>query len=314
MKFAMCGVWHVHAPGYLNTALKYAECVGVFERDEARRKDFCEKNNLPEFASLDELLASDADSVIVCSASCDHAEDMVKLAKAGKNIFTEKVLALTTEECLAIEEAVKAAGVRFVISLPHKYAAGPRTVRAIVDSGELGKLNYVRLRNCHNGSTGDWLPDHFYDLRECGGGAMIDLGAHGMYIADWFLGLPVGYASAFTLANDNPRNADRVEDNAITIMQYANGAIAVNETGFVSVGSPMALEVGGDRGFVRWDDRGVVKSTWDTERKPVAVELLEAAPSPLEQFMSGEILPGCGMEEAKHLTAMMEGAYAAQIK
>ena len=30
---------------------------------------------------------------------------------------------------------------------------------------------------------------------------------------------------------------------------------------------------------------------------------------PLEQFLSGEILSGCGMEEAKALTRMMELAY-----
>ena len=314
MKIALCGVWHVHAPGYYKTACQYGEVIGVFERDEARRKAFCSQYNLPEFETLDALLASDADSVIVCSASCDHGEDMVKLARAGKNIFTEKVLALTSAECQAIADAVRESGVTFVISLFQKYTAGAVTVRSIVDSGELGKLNFVRVRNCHNGSTGDWLPDHFYDLRECGGGAMIDLGAHGMYLTDWFLGLPSGYASAFTVADTNPRNRDNVEDNAVTVMQYASGAIALNETGFVSVGSPLILEVGGEKGYVRFDDRGVVKNTTATEGKLVEVELCDAQPAPLEQFLSGSILPGCGMEEACHLTAMMEGAYANRIR
>ena len=120
----------------------------------------------------------------------------IAAAKAGKHIFTEKVLALTDAECDAVEAAVNEAGVTFVISLFQKYIGSRKTVKAVADSGELGKINYLRFRNCHNGSTGNWLPAHFYNAEECGGGAMIDLGAHGMYLTEWVLGMPSTAASA----------------------------------------------------------------------------------------------------------------------
>ena len=158
MKIAIYGVWHVHAPQYTKTAMELGEVVGFYEKNDAFAADFASKFPIPRFATPEELLASDADGVIVCSASSDHTEDMIKIAKAGKHIFTEKVLALTDDECDRIEAAVKESGVTFVISLFQKYIGSRMAVKEIAASGELGKLNYMRFRNCHSGSTKNCPP------------------------------------------------------------------------------------------------------------------------------------------------------------
>ena len=310
MRTAVCGVWHVHAPEYTQRALELGQVVGFYEPDDAMAADFRKMFDLPRFDTLEQLLSSDAEGVIVCSATSEHPELMVRIADAGKHIFTEKVLALSTEECLKIQEAVERNGVNFVISLPQKYTAPQKTAKAVADSGELGKINYLRYRNCHSGSTKNWLPPHFYNAAQCGGGAMIDLGAHGMYLTHWFLGIPVSASSAFTVAHGAARNIDRVEDNAVTVMACAGGAIAVNETGFVSDYSPQVLEVFGEKGYVKMVNHKVVKCTEQTGGEEVEVALEEASDSPITQFLTGEILPGCGMEEAKALTRLMEMAYA----
>jgi predicted dehydrogenase len=313
MKIAILGVWHVHAPDSTRTALAHGEVVGFFERNDALAEAFAKQFSLPRFADLDELLASDCEAVIVCSASKDHTADMIAAAKAGKHIFTEKVLALTDAECDAIEVAVNESGVNFAISLFQKYIGSRKAVKAVADSGELGKINYLRFRNCHNGSTGNWLPPHFYNAEECGGGAMIDLGAHGMYLTHWVLGMPVTATSAFTLACDRPdvaeKNTDRVEDNAVTVMSYENGAIAINETGFVSSNDPVVFEVHGECGYVRMEGDRVTKRTAATGGQEVEVPVEAGDPAPILQFVTGNILPGCGMAEAKALTHMMVMAY-----
>lgn len=306
MKTAIIGVWHVHVDSYGETAKKYGEVLGAWDPDAELLKDFCRRTGIAAFASFEQLLSSEAEGVIVCAATNIHADLMVAAAEAGKAIFTEKVLALTEEECDRIEAAVKKAGVPFVISLFQKYLPGQRTVKKIADSGALGRLNYVRFRNCHTGSISDWLPDRFYSAEEGGGGAMIDLGAHGMYLIDWLLGLPEGYRSTFTLWDRNPRNRDRVEDNAVTVMTYPDGTVAINETGFVSKGCPIMLEVGGDKGYVIFDGTHVTLRTDDVQQ----VELEPELPAPIVQFLTGNIHPGCGMEEAKKLTKMMVGAYS----
>ena len=310
MRIAVCGVWHVHAGEYTERACQLGEVVGFYEPNDALAEEFMRFLPLHRFSSLEELLSSDAEGVIVCSATCEHRELMVRIADSGKHIFTEKVLALSSEDCQAIGEAVERNGVRFVISLPQKYTAPQKTVKAVADSGELGKINYLRYRNCHSGSTKNWLPAHFYNEAQCGGGAMIDLGAHGMYLTYWFLGLPLAASSSFTVAHGAAANTDGVEDNAVTVMTFADGAIAINETGFVSEYSPLVLEVSGEKGFVKMEGKTVVKCTSATEGKTVEVPLGEDLPLPIVQFLKGQVLSGYGMEEAKALTKLMEMAYA----
>ena len=309
MKIAVCGVWHVHAGEYTQRAMELGQVVGFWEPNDAHAEDFRKYFDLPRFHSFEELLASDAEGVIVCTATCEHPDLMVRIADAGKHIFTEKVLSLTSQEAARIREAVERNNVRFVISLPQKYNGPQKTVKAVADSGELGKINYLRYRNCHSGSTKGWLPAHFYNAEQCGGGAMIDLGAHGMYLTHWILGLPVSASSAFTVAHDTAFNTDGVEDNAVTVMVCDGGAIAVNETGFVSDYSPQMMEVFGEKGYVKMVDRNVVKCSEATGGVEVEVPLEDWSDSPITQFVTGNILPGCGMEEACALTAMMEMAY-----
>ena len=298
MKVALCGAWHVHAKDYAKHATEHGELIGIYEENEALRAQFLEKFPVPVFQTLDDLLASDAEGVIVCSASCDHADHMVKIAEAKKQIFTEKVLTLTDEDADRVAAAIEKNGVSLV--------------KAVADSGELGKINYVRFRNCHAGSSRNWLPNHFYDARECGGGAMIDLGAHGMYLIHWLLGMPDTFRSTFTLSCEDPavlaKNTDRVEDNAVTVMGYKNGAIALNETGFVSNYSPVTLEVFGEKGYVRMTGDTVVKRV-EGSGGEIPVELPEKEPLPIVQFLTGDLREGYGIEEAKALTHMMVKAY-----
>ena len=313
MKIAVFGVWHVHATDYTRKALEHGEVIGFFERDDELASNYAKQFNIPRFATEEELLSSDAEGVIVCSATKDHAQDMIKIANAGKHIFTEKVLALSDKDCAAVEQAVNENGVSFTISLFQKYLGLHIAVKEIVDSGELGKINYMRFRNCHSGSTKNWLPTHFYDLEECGGGAMIDLGAHGMYLTEWLLGEPISASSTFTVACDDgavkEKNKDGVEDNAVTVMRYENGAIAVNETGFVSNYSPVVLEVFGELGYVRAERGTVTKCSALTEGKAVSVPVPESQDAPIVQFLTKKPLPGCSMKEARALTRMMEMAY-----
>lgn len=313
MKIAIFGVWHVHAKDYTQKAIELGEVIGFYEKDDALAEKFNAKFGLPRFMTEDALLNSDAEGVIVCSATSDHAEDIIKIANAGKHIFTEKVLALTDADCDRIEEAINKNGVSFTISLFQKYRGTHKAVKEIAESGELGKLNYMRFRNCHSGSVKDWLPQHFYNREQCGGGAMIDLGAHGMYLIEWILGMPVSASSIFTVSCDRDdvkaKNVDLVEDNAVTVMQFEDGAIAVNETGFVSGYSPVVLEVFGENGYVRLEKDRVVKCTKATNGVIEEVSVPESSPLPIEQFLTRNCLEGCSMKEAKALTRMMIMAY-----
>ena len=311
MKVAILGTWHVHAPQYTDVAQKLGEVVGVYEENAAWRAACAKKYNIAEFNSVQELLDSDCDGVIVCASTDKHTELIVAAANAGKHIFTEKVLALNVEDCLKVKDAVEKNGVRFVISYPWKTTQTFMALKKAVDDGLVGKVNYLRFRNCHSGSICHWLPAHFYNAEQCGGGAMIDLGAHGMYLTHWILGEPATYSSAFTHfcrdEKDAELNPSCLEDNAVTVMSFESGAIAVNETGFVSQGCPETFEIGGDKGYLV-ATRACATYT-EAGKAPVALDLPERVKSPLDCFLTETSAEGCGIDEAIALTKMMVGAY-----
>lgn len=308
MKAVMIGTWHVHAEGYAKEFTNDERCklVAVWDPEISKAEAFAEAFGAKAYADLDALYANeDFEAVLICSATNEHVPLIVQAANAGKHIFTEKVLALTSEGAQTICDAVKTNGVKFVISYPHKCRPGLAYAKKCVDSGELGMVTYARVRNAHNGSLNDWLPPHFYDKEQCGGGAMMDLGAHPMYTLLWLLGEPETVSSAFTTVTGKP-----VEDNAVSILSYANGAIGVSETGFVSSFGNYVLEVIGTKGAVRIIDD---KTECIKDGNWVEAELEEEPMSPLAQWINlvidGTPAPEYGVEEAVRLSKLMEAAY-----
>lgn len=312
VRVGMVSYWHVHAPDYTRQLQESGRCqfVGVYDEIPQRGKEWAQKLQVPYYEDLDALLArEDLDAVVVDAPTSRHEEIMTKAARAGKHIFTEKVLCATLEEARRTVNAIREAGVAFVISFPHRTMPANLFVKEVVDSGRIGTPTYMRMRNAHNGTVGGWLPPHFYDARETCGGAMIDLGAHPMYLTGWILGTPATMASTFTqMANKG------VEDNAVSVMTYRNGAIAVAETGFMTPASPSYLEVQGTEGTVLV--QGLDQSVWLRERGSEAFVRVENLPAPgrsaMEQFLDaverGEPVT-FGLEDALQLSALMDAAY-----
>ncbi|MFW5980659.1 MAG: Gfo/Idh/MocA family protein [Halanaerobiaceae bacterium] len=316
LKVAMLSGWHVHARGYANelNSIPEVEITAVWDEDQERGKEWAEDLGVDFETNLDTLLArEDIEGVVVDAPTNMHPEVMVKAAKAGKHIFTEKVMALTVDECKKIEKAVKENDVTFCISFPHRTRSDVLFAKEAVDNGLVGDITSLRIRNAHNGSVADWLPDHFYDEEECGGGAMIDLGAHGMYLARWFLGKPAKITSIFNKVTDR-----EVEDNAISVIEFENKAIAVNETGFVSTNDPFTLEINGTEGsiVIGGPEGGVKINSNKTESKITGwvtpSQLPDPLPHPIEQWVFGILEDDkihFGLEEGIQLTELMEGAY-----
>lgn len=316
LRFAMISKWHVHADGYAKFIQKQpdAEITCVWDEDAARGQAWADQLGVDFEACYDTLLKrDDVDAILVCTPTNMHREVMVKAANAGKHIFTEKVLALTTADADAIIEAIEKNGVKFSICFPHRCQSRNLFVKQAIEDGLVGDVTVLRIRNCHNGSLAGWLPDYWYDPETTGGGAMMDLGAHGMYLANWLLGEPVRIQSIFNNYTDVP-----VDDNAICTIEFANKAIAITETSLVSPMTPVMLEVYGTKGVILCQNDDVKIQTNDTAKLVdggwVKPKMPAALPHPIRQFIDGvvdgkEII--FGTKEARVLTQLMENAYIA---
>lgn len=311
MKIAVIGAWHVHTEEYSNAIKENpaAELVCLWDDNEERGRKTAEKLGVPFQPELD-LIWNDKsiEGISVTTATSQHKEILIAAAKAGKHIFTEKVLALTNEDAEKVAAAVKASGIKFTISYPHKIRPTLKAAKALVESGKLGEINYARVRNAHNGSTAGWLPPHFYDASQTGGGAMMDLGAHPMYTLNWFMGEPKSVVSMFTEVTGKG-----VEDNAVSVIEFANGAIGVSETGFVTNGNSYILEMSGTKGSLLVHNDTLEYSCEETGGKAVQMtDLPEPDTMPIDAWIDAVVNGGeapNGIDDAVALTKFMVGAY-----
>ncbi|MEG6590063.1 Gfo/Idh/MocA family oxidoreductase [Paenibacillus barengoltzii] len=259
--------WHVHAEDYTKQALEHPETklAAIWDELPERGQAKAAQYGVPYYASLDEMLAQDdIDAVIVDAPTNMHRDVMVKAAEAGKHIFTEKVIAPTAKEVSDILAAVRKAGVRLMVSLPRLYDGYTQTIDRVLQGGKLGKLTMARVRLSHNGATANWLPEHFFSKEQCGGGALIDLGCHPMYLVRRFLGMPESVSANFGYVTGK-----EVEDNAVAILRYAEGAIGIVEAGFVNSHSPFSIELHGTEGTLLYgfpDEVPVVRYNGDSEQ------------------------------------------------
>src|SRR6185503_583543 len=76
------------------------------------------------FTDLDAMLADKSiHAVSVCSYPQDHAKHAIAAAKAGKHLIIEKPLALKWEDCQAIEQAVREAGVKVCVCFECRFSS-----------------------------------------------------------------------------------------------------------------------------------------------------------------------------------------------
>jgi predicted dehydrogenase len=192
--------------------------------------------------SLDELLARpDIDAVTVTTATSQHTDVIRRAIRAGKHVFTEKLLAPTALECEQLAAEAREAGVALVVSLPRLSEPYTVAVRDLIREGALGEVTYARVRMAHDGWLGGWLPERFADPEQAIGGAFSDLGCHPAYLVQLFLGdRPATVTAAYS-----SHTGRAVEDNAVVTSSYPGGALGVAEASFVTTPGAFAIEVRG---------------------------------------------------------------------
>lgn len=307
--------WHVHAWEYTEQALEHpdTEMAAVWDEDRVRGEAAAGKLGVPFYESLDDMLSqANLDAVIVDAPTNRHKEVILKAAQAGKHIFTEKVIAPTEDEVQEIMTAVEESGVTLTVSLPRLNAGSTLAIEDILEKGLLGQVTYARVRLSHNGALAGWLPEHFYNKEQCGGGAMIDLGCHPMYLTSLFLGEKVTGVSA----NFGYVTGKEVEDNAVVTLFTGSGAIGVVEAGFVNSHSPFTIEVHGTEGTLLFgtpEEKLLLKSNKDESGGIGWVEwpLRSHRESAFDQWV-GHIQNGTtartNLQIAVELTRLMEAA------
>lgn len=125
------------------------------------------------------------DIVSVCTPQHVHASNVIAAARAGKHVVIEKPVANSRAELIAMRDAVRAAGVRTVVSFVLRWNPLFRILKSMIADGAIGDVYSVETDYLHDFGSG-W--SGFDDARraEQGVSAMLVGGCHAIDALRWF--------------------------------------------------------------------------------------------------------------------------------
>ncbi|MFD6556016.1 Gfo/Idh/MocA family protein, partial [Streptomyces sp. NPDC058398] len=250
------------------------------------------------YGSWAELVADeDVDVVYVATPHSAHREAAALALEAGKHVLCEKPLANTVEEAEAMAAAAAEAAARGQISMVgfnYRRLPAAALARSMVAEGRLGTLRHVRVTYLQ-----DWLTDPEFPLtwrlrkEKAGSGALGDLGAHIVDLAQHLAGEPLGGVSALTetfvrrrplpartsggLSVSGPLPGSRsgavtVDDAALFTARFASGALASFEASRFAAGrkNSLRIELNGERGSLAFDLERLNELAYHDHTEPAA--------------------------------------------
>lgn len=225
------------APAHAKALAKVdsARLVACMDLVASSAKTLADEYGVPHTTDLAELLARpDLDAVTVATPAFTHADVVERAAKAGKAVLCEKPLAADLPDADRIIAACRTAGVALATCFPLRNLGAAKWTRELVQSGALGDVVAVRLRNLGEkqdsywtgGYSGRTATDWRKSRAQSGGGVIITNLSHHLDLARTITGLEVVgvYGQTGTFATDV-----EVEDVGVACLRYDNGAIGTLE-------------------------------------------------------------------------------------
>jgi len=145
-------------------------------RAEARAR-FATDFSAKTYETVGELCAdADVEIVYVATPHQHHARHAVLAARHGKHSLVEKPMALTLEDCAAMIEAAKSAGVHLIVGHSHSFDAPILRTRGLIDSGAFGAVRMIHTFNYTDFLYRPRRPEELDTAQ--GGGAVFNQAVH----------------------------------------------------------------------------------------------------------------------------------------
>ncbi len=178
------------------------------------------------FSSVDEMLKDpDIHVVSICSYPQDHAKHAVAAARAGKHLIIEKPLALSWQDCLAIQQAVQDADVKTCVCFECRFSSQFLATKAVIDKGLLGKIHYGEVDYYHG--IGPWYGQFRWNTRkDAGGSSLLSAGCHALDALLLCMGSDVETVSSYS-THSAQRDFAKYEypTTSVTILKFKDGRV-----------------------------------------------------------------------------------------
>jgi len=210
------------------------------------------------YASYEELVSDpEIDWVLIGSPNVFHREHIISAFKNGKHVFSEKPLATTIEDCVAINKSHQVSGKLFATGFTLRYASIYRKAKEILTSGKLGKVISINASENIAPYHGAYIMKDWRRKKELSGPHILEKCVHDLDLINWFTNsVPKRVAAfggndmfipennhlfkkneeifktpswvvieeSFENSDTNPFLSDKsIEDNIVAVMEFVNG-------------------------------------------------------------------------------------------
>ena len=199
-------------------------------------------------------------AVVIASPQTTHRRIALAAIAAGKPVFCEKPLGASLEDARSMTTAAAEAGVPNMVGFNYIRAPAMQLARAMIASGELGKIIHVRAEH-----TEDFLADPEtsanWRTRDVCAGNLGDLSPHIINAVLRLIGpIEQVVADVMTVHAERPtahggREAVLNDDQANFLCRFEQGAMGTIVVSRVATGRKMgyAYDITGTKGALRFD-------------------------------------------------------------
>ncbi|WPR72322.1 Gfo/Idh/MocA family oxidoreductase [Flavobacterium sp. NG2] len=201
-----------HAP-FINLHPGF-ELLGSWERSSKLiQADYPEVKSYP---SLESVLGSDADLVIVNTPTATHYEFAKKVLLAGKHAIVEKAFTTTVAEAEELKALAEENGLKLAVFQNRRWDSDFKTVKKILDEGSLGEI--VEAEFHFDRYNPNLSPKQHKEVISSGSGILKDLGPHLIDQALCLFGLPKAVYANIRITREH----SLVDDWMDVTLQYPN--------------------------------------------------------------------------------------------
>jgi len=235
--------------------------VAGYSRSEESRSAFAREFGIPAAPDLTTILSDpEIKGVLLTVPNEQHLPLAMEVAKAGKHVYTEKPIASTLEEGLAIEALEKTYGVSVTVGHSARLMSGVRAMGTAIEAGELGRVGFMEA-NFSNERALELTPKAWRWYKDrAPGGPLSQLAIHQFDVLH-YLGGEIQEASSVA-SKLSPVGAE-VDDQSMTILRFADGKIGYVGSSWTSPGV-FCVRVFGSKGLMHHE---IDFGTWDTPDK-----------------------------------------------
>jgi predicted dehydrogenase len=210
-------------------ACKRAKLVGVISGTPAKIKAWQAKYGIPEkncynYENFDQIRDNpDIDAVYVITPNALHHDQVIRVAKAGKQVICEKPMAINPKEAQEMIDACAAAKVKLLVG--YRMHFEPKTLEIIRmrKAGELGKIRFFQgLTGFTSGDPTQWRLNPALS----GGGSMMDIGIYSVNGARYMVGEEPIWVTAQETKTDPVKFKTGIDETIQFQLGFPSGAVA----------------------------------------------------------------------------------------